>query len=49
MVMTSDKSGAGVAYFFIAVGIFVVVYFREEVWAILKAIYQIAIEPHLSR
>jgi hypothetical protein len=49
MVMTHDKAGRGARWFFIAVFLFLVIYYHDVVWQILKAFYQLAIEPYIPR
>lgn len=49
MALNTDRSGGGVRWFFGAVALFLVAYFHDEVWAVLKAVWQLAIEPHLPR
>jgi len=49
MSMTSDKAGEGVKWFFYAIFLFLVLYFHDAVWAILKAFYQLALEPVIGR
>lgn len=47
--MTSDKAGRGVKWFFWAVFVFLVIYFHKQLWTALKVVWQLFIEPHLSK